>query len=177
MTRQRPWSALARYAGIAWAGALALAVATLAPAGPVAAQDAAKPNILFIMGDDIGYMQPSIYHRGLMVGETPNIDRLGLEGALFTYYDAEAELHRRAERLFHRHAPVAHRHDPAPAAWQPELPPARTPAIAWFLRDLGYNTGEFGKNHLGDHNRRPADRARLPRVLGGISITSTRCRE
>jgi hypothetical protein len=46
-----------------------------------------KPNILFIMGDDIGIMQPSIYHRGLMVGETPNIDRIGNEGALFmTYY-------------------------------------------------------------------------------------------
>ena len=36
-----------------------------------------KPNILFIMGDDIGWMQPSIYHRGLMVGETPNLDRIG----------------------------------------------------------------------------------------------------
>ena len=36
-----------------------------------------KPNILFIMGDDIGFMQPSIYHRGLAVGETPNIDRIG----------------------------------------------------------------------------------------------------
>ena len=36
-----------------------------------------KPNILFIMGDDIGWMQPSIYHQGLMVGETPNIDRIG----------------------------------------------------------------------------------------------------
>src|SRR5215203_5932470 len=48
-----------------------------------------KPNILFIMGDDIGIMQPSIYHRGLMVGETPNIDRIGQEGALFTHYYAE----------------------------------------------------------------------------------------
>jgi len=48
-----------------------------------------KPNILFIMGDDIGWMQPSIYHRGLMVGETPNIDRIGNEGALFTDYYAE----------------------------------------------------------------------------------------
>src|SRR5262245_10411821 len=38
-----------------------------------------KPNILFIMGDDIGWMQPSIYHEGLMVGETPNIDRIGHE--------------------------------------------------------------------------------------------------
>ncbi|MEK1890059.1 MAG: hypothetical protein AAAB35_21345, partial [Phyllobacterium sp.] len=50
--------------------------------GPAQAQDAqTKPNILFIMGDDIGWMQPGIYHRGLMVGETPNIDRIGNEGA------------------------------------------------------------------------------------------------
>jgi Sulfatase len=47
-----------------------------------------KPNILFIMGDDIGWMQPSIYHRGLMVGETPNIDRIGQEGAIFMDYVA-----------------------------------------------------------------------------------------
>ena len=50
---------------------------------------AGKPNILFIMGDDIGWMQPRIYHQGLMVGETPNIDRIGLEGAKFTDYYAE----------------------------------------------------------------------------------------
>ena len=62
-------------------GALALAAAplALATAQPAEAQEARKPNILFIMGDDIGYMQPSIYHRGLMVGETPNIDRIGSE--------------------------------------------------------------------------------------------------
>jgi hypothetical protein len=54
---------------------------------------AGKPNILFIMGDDIGIMQPSIYHRGLMVGETPNIDRIGNDGALFmTYYLSRAAL-------------------------------------------------------------------------------------
>jgi hypothetical protein len=47
-----------------------------------------KPNILFIMGDDIGWMQPSIYHRGLMVGETPNIDRIGREGSIFMDYVA-----------------------------------------------------------------------------------------
>ena len=50
---------------------------------------ASKPNILFIMGDDIGWMQPRIYHRGLMVGETPNIDRIGQEGAIFMTYYAE----------------------------------------------------------------------------------------
>src|SRR5262245_45651366 len=47
-----------------------------------------KPNIMFIMGDDIGWMQPGIYHRGLMVGETPNIDRIGREGAIFMDYVA-----------------------------------------------------------------------------------------
>src|SRR5262245_52546899 len=47
-----------------------------------------KPNIMFIMGDDIGWMQPSIYHRGLMVGETPNIDRIGREGGMFVDYVA-----------------------------------------------------------------------------------------
>jgi hypothetical protein len=55
---------------------------------PVSAQQQ-KPNILFIMGDDIGIMQPHIYHRGLMVGETPNIDRIGNEGAIFMTYYAE----------------------------------------------------------------------------------------
>ena len=59
------------------AAAIPIALAaTVAGVAPAAAQEE-KPNILFIMGDDIGWMQPSIYHRGLMVGETPNIDRIG----------------------------------------------------------------------------------------------------
>src|SRR5262245_64750415 len=62
-------------------------LAALLAAQLAAAAD--KPNILFIMGDDIGWMQPSIYHRGLMVGETPNIDRIGQEGAIFMTYYAE----------------------------------------------------------------------------------------
>src|SRR4029079_15318803 len=55
---------------------------------PAQAQES-KPNILFIMGDDIGWMQPSIYHEGRAVGETPNIDRIGREGAKFMTYYAE----------------------------------------------------------------------------------------
>ena len=62
-------------------GLLALVTAVMTASLPAAAQQ--KPNILFIMGDDIGWMQPRIYHRGLMVGETPNIDRIGNEGAIF----------------------------------------------------------------------------------------------
>jgi arylsulfatase A-like enzyme len=67
--------------------ALCLAVCLLWIAGGAAAAD--KPNIIFIMGDDIGWMQPSVYHRGLMVGETPNIDRIAHEGAIFMHYYAE----------------------------------------------------------------------------------------
>ncbi len=64
-----------------------IASACFGAPNPATAQD--KPNILFIMGDDIGWMQPSIYHRGLAVGETPNIDRIGNEGAIFMTYYAE----------------------------------------------------------------------------------------
>ena len=71
------------------AAAMTVAGSLLASTSMVQAQDQAKPNILFIMGDDIGWMQPSIYHQGLMVGETPNIDRIGNEGAKFTTYYAE----------------------------------------------------------------------------------------
>ena len=67
-------------------GLLASLAAVIVASAPAAAQQQQKPNILFIMGDDIGWMQPSIYHRGLMVGETPNIDRIGNEGAIFMDY-------------------------------------------------------------------------------------------
>src|SRR5262245_52990985 len=71
-----------------WFVLLASSVVALATMPPDAAQQQQKPNILFIMGDDIGWMQPSIYHQGLMVGETPNIDRIGQEGAKFMDYVA-----------------------------------------------------------------------------------------
>jgi arylsulfatase A-like enzyme len=68
-------------------GLLAVVAPMMMGSMPAYAQQP-KPNILFIMGDDIGWMQPSIYHRGLMVGETPNIDRIGQEGAIFMDYVA-----------------------------------------------------------------------------------------
>src|ERR1700704_3812322 len=71
-----------------WFGLLALLAAVMVASAPAIAQQQQKPNIVFIMGDDIGWMQPSIYHRGLMVGETPNIDRIGNEGAIFMDYVA-----------------------------------------------------------------------------------------
>ena len=110
-----------------------------------------KPNILFIMGDDIGYMQPSIYHRGLMVGETPNIDRIGQEGAMFTDYYAEQSCTAGRNAFFTGMHPLRTGMIPPQLPGSPSYLRPGTPAIAKFLHDLGYSTGEFGKNHLGDH--------------------------
>jgi arylsulfatase A-like enzyme len=115
------------------------------------AQQQQKPNILFIMGDDIGWMQPSIYHRGLMVGETPNIDRIGQEGAIFMDYYAEESCTAGRTAFFTGMHPLRAGMIPPQLPGSPTYLLPGTPALAVFLRDLGYNTGEFGKNHLGDH--------------------------
>src|ERR1700688_3157067 len=112
---------------------------------------AGKPNILFIMGDDIGIMQPSIYHRGLMVGETPNIDRIGNDGAVFMTYYAEQSCTAGRNAFFTGMHPLRTGMIPPQLPGSPSYLRPGTPALAWFLRDLGYTTGEFGKNHLGDH--------------------------
>ena len=116
-----------------------------------AQQPSQKPNILFIMGDDIGLYQPSIYHRGLMVGETPNIDRIGNEGAIFTHYYAEQSCTAGRNAFFTGMHPLRTGMIPPQLPGSPSYLRPGTPAIAKFLLDLGYNTGEFGKNHLGDH--------------------------
>jgi arylsulfatase A-like enzyme len=126
------------------------AVAGLLLAGGAQAQQK-KPNIVFIMGDDIGIMQPSIYHRGLMVGETPNIDRIGNEGAVFMTYYAEQSCTAGRNAFFTGMHPLRTGMIPPQLPGSPSYLRPGTPALAWFLRDLGYNTGEFGKNHLGDH--------------------------
>ena len=123
----------------------------MASTAMVQAQEQAKPNILFIMGDDIGWMQPSIYHRGLMVGETPNIDRIGKEGAMFTDYYAEQSCTAGRNAFFTGMHPLRTGMIPPQLPGSPSYLRPGTPALAKFLLDLGYNTGEFGKNHLGDH--------------------------
>jgi len=112
---------------------------------------AGKPNILFIMGDDIGWMQPSIYHRGLMVGETPNIDRIGNEGSIFMTYYAEQSCTAVRNAFFTGMNPLRTGMIPPQLPGSPSYLRPGTPTLAKFLLDLGYNTGEFGKNHLGDH--------------------------
>jgi arylsulfatase A-like enzyme len=139
--------------GKAWRALLAFIAVGMVASAPAAAQQQQKPNILFIMGDDIGWMQPSIYHRGLMVGETPNIDKIGNEGAIFMDYVAMQSCTSGRNAFFTGMYPVRTGMVPPQLPGSPSYLRPGTPALAKFLLDLGYNTGEFGKNHLGDHTQ------------------------
>src|SRR5262245_7302253 len=132
------------------AAATTVGVALLGSTAMVQAQDQTKPNILFIMGDDIGWMQPSIYHQGLMVGETPNIDRIGKEGAKFMTYYAEQSCTAGRTAFITGMQPVRVGMVLPEIPGSPSFLRAGTPHLAKFLYDLGYSTGEFGKNHMGD---------------------------
>ena len=127
-------------------------VASLMASTPgLAQQPQQKPNVLFIMGDDIGWMQPSIYHRGLMVGETPNIDRIGNEGVVFTDWYGQQSCTAGRAAFITGQSPIR------TGLTKVGLPGAQLglsfedPTVAEFLKNLGYATGQFGKNHLGDH--------------------------
>ena len=106
---------------------LSLLVATAAlfsAVAPAQAQDK-KPNILFIMGDDIGWMQPSCYHRGLMVGETPNIDRIANEGGIMMHYYAEQSCTAGRNAFFTGMHPLRTGMIPPQLPGQPYVPEAR----------------------------------------------------
>src|SRR6266498_2319337 len=145
--------------------ALLALLTVVAMAGtPASAQQ--KPNILFIMGDDIGWMQPSIYHRGLMVGETPTIDRIGNEGAIFMTYYAEQSCTAGRNAFFTGMNPLRTGMIPPQLPGSPTYLKPGTPSLAWFLRDLGYNTGEFCKN---------TPIPGLPEVPGAVDPKTTIC--
>src|SRR5690349_15923620 len=145
--RPHPWASRSKAALI---GATAL-ISTAMAVPAVAQTPQQKPNILFIMGDDIGWMQPSIYHQGIALGETPNIDRIGREGAKFMTYYAEQSCTAGRNAFFTGMNPLRTGMIPPQLPGSPSYLRPGTPAIAKFLYDLGYTTGEFGKNHLGDH--------------------------
>src|SRR6202021_1173783 len=123
--------------------------ATDLPASPQTS--ASKPNILFIMGDDIGIMQPSIYHRGLMVGETPNIDRIGHDGALFMTYYAEQSCTAGRNAFFTGMHPLRTGMIPPQLPGSPSWLRPGTPAVAKFLLDQGFRPTDVCVPSLGDH--------------------------
>jgi arylsulfatase A-like enzyme len=116
-------------------------------------KDGKNPNILVIMGDDIGWFNPSCYNSGMMGYRTPNIDRIAQEGARFTdWYGQQSCTAGRA-------AFVTGQSPMRTGLTKVGLPGAdiglqpQDPSVADFMKNLGYATGQFGKNHLGDLNK------------------------
>ncbi|MBV8970358.1 MAG: arylsulfatase [Verrucomicrobia bacterium] len=113
---------------------------------------AGKPNILIIWGDDIGWFNISAYNHGIMGYRTPNIDRIAKEGALFTDWYGQQSCTAGRAAFITGQSPIR------TGLTKVGLPGAKLglqpedPTIADLLKPLGYATGQFGKNHLGDRD-------------------------
>jgi arylsulfatase len=111
-----------------------------------------KPNIVVIMGDDVGLWNISAYNRGMMGGSTPTIDRIAKDGALFTDYYAQQSCTAGRAAFILGQTPFR------TGLLKVGMPAAkqglqdRDPTIADLLKPLGYATAQIGKNHLGDRN-------------------------
>jgi arylsulfatase len=135
-----------------WNTALAIA-AVFWSLFPVAMRaQARKPNIVVIMGDDIGWYNASIYNRGEMGYDTPNIDRIGKEGGLFLSWYGQQSCTAGRAAFITGQSPIR------TGLTKVGLPGAdvglrpQDPTVAEILKPLGYATGQFGKNHLGDRD-------------------------
>jgi len=111
------------------------------------------PNILVIMGDDIGWFNIGAYHQGIMAGRTPNLDRLAAEGTRFTDYYAEASCTAGRANFITGMLPIRTGLTTVGQAGATLGMPDQAPTIATVLKSMGYATGQFGKNHLGDRNQ------------------------
>jgi len=142
-------------------GGTALAAASALRSGasiqPAQAQQAAlsgqRPNILVIMGDDVGWFNIGAYHQGIMSGKTPNLDRLAAEGLRFTDYYAEASCTAGRANFITGQIPLRSGLTTVGQAGADVGLPDQCVTIATVLKSLGYATGQFGKNHLGDQNK------------------------
>ena len=137
------------------AGGSTIALAAMSPIANVPAfaqAGAKKPNILVIFGDDIGWWNTSAYNRGQMGYQTPNIDRIADQGAMFT------DLYAQQSCTAGRAAFITGQSCFRTGLLKVGLPGAKEglsdkdPTIAELLKPQGYVTGQFGKNHLGDRN-------------------------
>jgi arylsulfatase len=128
-------------------------LAVLALAAPAQAQQAAKkPNILVIWGDDIGQFNISAYNMGMMGYKTPNIDRIGKEGAIFTDWYGQQSCTAGRAAFITGQSPIRTGLTKVGLPGAPEGMKKEDPTIATLLRAQGYMTGQFGKNHLGDRD-------------------------
>ena len=137
-------------AAIALAGLAACLFVSTAQAEEQAA--AKKPNIVVIMGDDIGWFNIGAYHQGMMAGRTPNLDKLATEGMRFTDYYAEASCTAGRANFITGELPIRTGMTTVGQAGSTVGIPKEAVTLATTLKSMGYATGQFGKNHLGDLN-------------------------
>ncbi len=131
------------------AGFLSIVI-VLAIAAEVTAQD--KPNIVVVWGDDIGWFNPSAYNRGIMGYRTPNIDRIAREGALFTDWYGQQSCTAGRAAFITGQSPIRTGLTKVGLPGAPEGMNILDPTIAGLLKNHGYMTGQYGKNHLGDRD-------------------------
>ena len=133
-----------------------LAVSGLAVSGLMISsetvQAANKPNILVIWGDDIGWQNVSAYGMGTMGYTTPNIDRIGQEGIRFTDHYGEPSCTAGRAAFVTGQYPIRSGMTTVGQPGDPLGLKAASPSIGEVMKSAGYATGQFGKNHLGDHN-------------------------
>ena len=134
----------------------------------VTAQKNEKPNILVIWGDDIGWSNPSIYNRGMMGYKTPNIDKIGQDGIMFTDYYSQQSCTAGRAAFITGQSPYR------TGLTKVGLPGAKEglseldPTIAELLKNHGYATGQFGKNHLGDRDEHLPTNHGFDEFLGNL---------
>lgn len=112
-----------------------------------------QPNIIVIMGDDVGWFNIGAYNQGIMAGKTPNLDKLAAEGMRFTDYYAEPSCTAGRANFITGELPIRTGLTTVGQAGADVGMPAQAPTIATALKEMGYATGQFGKNHLGDLNK------------------------
>jgi len=134
-----------------FAAAMLMALGLIGVTDTASAQQK-KPNILVIWGDDIGVSNISAYHRGMMGGRTPNIDRIAKEGILFTDYYAQQSCTAGRASFMLGQNPFRTGLLTIGMPGSKQGIQAKDPTIAELLKPLGYATGQIGKNHLGDRN-------------------------
>ena len=118
-----------------------------------AASSARPPNILVIMGDDVGWFNIGAYHQGIMSGKTPNLDKLAADGMRFTDYYAEASCTAGRANFITGELPLRTGLTTVGQAGADVGLPDQAVTLATVLKSLGYETAQFGKNHLGDLNK------------------------
>jgi arylsulfatase len=132
---------------------LAVGLSWSAMVSPVVAQPQPKPNILVIMGDDVGWFNIGAYHQGIMSGKTPNLDQLAAQGMRFTDYYAEASCTAGRANFITGELPLCTGLTTVGQAGADVGIPDEAVTLATVLKSLGYETAQFGKNHLGDLNK------------------------